>query len=154
MKQNKDMNPLTNIERVAVAASMGNVTEIKKELASGSYSGSVVVKIDYTVGKSEDTDALPTSNILAENVIALAVVKMGAMGDHFLTALRSAALEAAAVEKTVGQMVLEKDDRVIAKLAEIRTEVTGCLPRIKKSGATKVTSTITKVASGAVQVED
>ena len=136
---------LTEIEKAAVAKA---VAGDKKEIAAGNYTGSVIIKVDYSLRKGENYEAEPTANILSKAVIAKAAAMMGFQAENFFNALERAAMEALTNDGNVSDGVI--DERVKAKLAEIEEKVIRKLPKQPRSGSTTVKANVT-VLSGANQ---
>jgi len=145
---------LNNIERVAVARAVGSADEISKICASltpGTYKGDLTVKIDFEVAKGSDTDAAAVANINSIAVLAKAIILSGVQRHNFYAAIKAAALAVAKGEK-LANVVADEDERVAAEIEALKAEVVNSLPKIKRSGATRVKAVVSKVEEPVVSV--
>jgi hypothetical protein len=145
-KQNmkKDIG-LNGIERVAIACSMGStdaISKLKQEITPGTYEGSTMLKIDFTVTKLPSYETPPTVDLLSKAILCRALVIAGFQRDNFYAALTQAALEAYATEKNVSEQVQESDKRVADEIAALTQQVISKLPMAKRSGKTTVKAEI------------
>ncbi len=150
MSKAKTVNPLSVAERIAVAAAMASSTDManfKKELAPGTVTGDVTLRVKFDLTKGEESDASATSNLLSRAVIGRAAVLMGVQRDFFFNALREAALEAIAKNQTVADGIAAEDARVLEQLDRIDAEVIAKIPKTKKSGTTRVNATVELIAA-------
>ena len=139
---------LTNIERVAVAAAMGKVEQIKdlkREIKPGTYAGDVAVRIHFDLEKREDTDAAPTAALLSKATLAKALVMSGVQRKNFYAALLAVATQAIAQGKSVAESLTEDDKRVILEIEELEVQVVRLLPRQPKAGAVVVIAEVNRV---------
>ena len=137
---------LNNIEKIAVARSVGSTDEIGKlckKLTPGTYNGKLSVTIDFSVEKNSDTEAAATSNILSIAVLAKAMILSGIQRQNFYNAIEQAALATG----TIGDNLSEEDERVVAEIEALKEKVVAKLPKIQKSGATKVKAVVEKIVA-------
>ena len=144
----KSENPLSSIDRIAVAAAMGDVADLKKTLGVGVYEGSVIVKVDFEVSKSPDTEATPTSILLSKAVLHAMFAKLGAIRPAVYKALLDAALEAIAKKEAVE---VDPESLIVQKqIAELDAQILSKLPKSTRSGATKVTASVSKISEDSI----
>lgn len=137
------MNTLTLIERAAVAKA---VAADNKGILPGSYTGSVTVKVDYILQKSQDYDVAPTVNLLSKAVLAKALTKVNeATRNAFLAVLVEVATDVLGKGGEVADEV--QDANVLAKIAELEAKAIARLPRQPRSGTTKVKASVAVVAT-------
>jgi hypothetical protein len=94
-----------------------------------------------TVTKAEDQMIVATATIPWIQVVGRMAISLGATQDNVLKILRDAILGAVNEGQDVSSALLELDVRVAGTVAKIKKELAGNLPKIPRSGATKVAVT-------------
>ena len=144
-------NLFSNEEKVAVSKALKGESD---KLAPGVHTGTVTLRIDYSINKGVDTEAAPTVAILSKATLAKALVMSGIQADNFIAALVKIATEAMDSEGKVAPALTEADERVIAMIERIEKEVSAKLPKMTKSGATKVKAEVSRIETTMVSVSN
>lgn len=111
----------------------------KKLVIPGQHkvSGDFTVRVDAFIQKSQDTESTPTTSIPFKTVLALLIEKAGATRNGLLSMLEGCIREAIENQQNIEENLSERFKDIDAAIGKITSSLKS-LPKIKKSGATRV----------------